>query len=319
MTATLRKGTPRNALGRGLKALVSLVPAEVQAPQLLQDQTLVDAAPSVKDAEIRSLPVDKVHPNPDQPRKFFNPEELADLTSSIRTHGLLQPVLVRPRGESYEIIAGERRWRAAKEAQLTEIPVIIKDLSERETLQVALVENLQRSQLSSIEEAKGFRLLMMEFDLTQEEVAEAVGKNRATVANALRLLKLPAEIHTLLENGRLPLGHAKVILSVRDEVAQLNLAMKVVDDGLSVRELENMVARARVLDSRETIPAGKRPRSTSPRGAPAYMAEVVDRLRNALGTKVRLATREGGRGTIEIDYFSEAELDGLVERIARLD
>jgi len=368
MVSSVKKVGSRNALGRGLKALVSLVPAEqpivtditlkngaksmareseavisssqitsshiitsqMRSPQASTDLLDVDSenSPSRYTSSrslelagvVKIVKVEQVKPNLNQPRKLFNQDELKELTESIRAYGLLQPILVRYVGGNYEIVAGERRWRAAIEAGLKEIPVIVKELSEKETVEIALIENLQRSQLSPIEEARGYRYLMEQFDLTQEEVAEAVGKNRATVANSLRLLKLPLELMTLIENGKLPLGHAKVLLSVRDEIAQSNLAAKVVEDGLSVRELEQMVARAKVLESRETIPAGKRAHLSSPsiKSTPVYSA-VTDRLRNALGTKVRIIVRDQGRGTIEIEYFSESELDGIVDKIVGSD
>jgi ParB family transcriptional regulator, chromosome partitioning protein len=333
-----KKQLKRSALGRGLSALISapvaVSPArtrgfgEVAAPSDISEYRYSDSnalavelAPSPLEKEskqpsIAYLNIANIEPNPKQPRQHFDQAELDELANSISALGVIQPVLVRRIGTSlrYQIIAGERRWRAAQLAKLSEIPVVIRDLNDRETLEVALVENLQRANLNPIEEARAYQQLVDEFSLTQQEVAERVGKDRASVANSMRLLKLAAEVLAICERGELSMGHARTLLSIKDAAAQLRLAKKAINEQLSVRELESIVARAVVLDagkvaSNATHQLEKEALSVS------TFSEVVDRLRNALGTKVNIRHQQSGKGRIEIEYFSEAELDRLVEKI----
>jgi ParB family chromosome partitioning protein len=225
---------------------------------------------------------------------------------------------VRPKRDDpgrFELIAGERRWRAAQRAGLTTLPAIIKDLDDREALEIAIVENVQRADLNPVEEAIAYQRLIAEFSLNQSEVAERVGKERATIANSLRLLKLPEEILNLLREEKITVGHAKAILSIKESAAQLNLARKAVAEGLSVRDLESLVSRVTVLD------AGKASKSTpglEPSNKenldPALVA-IVDRMRSSLGTKVNVRHTRSGRGKIMIEYFSDQEFDRLVEKI----
>ncbi len=311
---------PRQALGRGLSALVSAAPqinkTEVPWNAVEHSKGPADAANSVNQIEIESI-----RTNPTQPRQEFNQAELAELSESIRTKGVLQPILVRPikktdSGQSFEVVAGERRWRASKLAGLRTIPALIKELTDRETLEIAIVENIQRAQLSPIEEAQAYQRLISEFGLSQVEVAERVGKERATVANFLRLLKLPNEVIELIKAGSLSMGHAKVLLGIKEPSAQTSLARKTIKESLSVRALEAIVARVVVLD------AGKRPATqqsteTSDKTAELAFPAVVDKIRNMLGTKVLIKHHASGRGRIEIEYFSESELDRIVEQICR--
>jgi len=336
----LRQNKPpvRNALGRGLSALISTPPVSViqgagNAAPLLgsHDAAGVERAQAsdadmlhadklaVLNDRVHFLPIDKIIANPTQPRQSISEIELKELSDSIKAHGVLQPVLVRPAREPvesgvYEIVAGERRWRAAKLVGLHQLPVIIHKISDREAVEIALIENVQREDLNPLEQARAYQRLSEEFSLSQEEIAEKVGKDRASIANFLRLLKLPHEVQSLLESGALSTGHAKAILTIKEPSAQISLAKKTVREGLSVRALEAIVARVVVLDS------GRRSfknRGEAPGGGMKATAfpEVVDRMRNVLGTKVTIKHCKSGRGRIEIEYFSEQELDRLVEQI----
>lgn len=328
----MSKKPVRSALGRGLSALISStsipVPIHAQAISIqatdgqaareiaLSTQSPSDGSSDV--ASVRYIPITQVIPNPTQPRQQFAEEELRELSESIRTLGVLQPVLLRPAKEAgfYEIVAGERRWRASKLAGIEQIPAVIRDLGEKETLEIALVENIQRSDLNPIEEAIAYQRLIDEFSLTQQEVADRIGKDRASVANHIRLLKLPPEILDMVRNGQLSVGHAKAILAIKEPAAQLSLARKTIAENLSVRALETIVSRVVVLDAGKTSTLKGGPISNQKQGVKGgSFPEVVDRLRNALGTKVVIKHHPSGRGRVEIDYFSEQELDRVVERI----
>jgi ParB family transcriptional regulator, chromosome partitioning protein len=266
---------------------------------------------------VRYLPLDKIGPNPFQPRKFFDDSELQELAASIRAMGVLQPILVRPpriKGdELFEIVAGERRWRAARLASLSQVPVIIRQIGDKGSLEIALVENVQRANLNPIEEAEAYQNLVDEFSLNQQQISERVGKDRATVANYLRLLKLPQEAIELIRTEKLSMGHAKAILTVREPAVQLSLAKRCVSEGLSVRAVEDIVSRVVVLDA----PKKGQQRKQAQGEVAAVIAEVTDKLRNALGTKVSVSHRKTGRGRIEIEYFSEQELERLMDILCR--
>jgi ParB family chromosome partitioning protein len=273
-------------------------------------------ASDVEGRAVHFVPVDKIVNNPTQPRQRFLDEEIAELAGSIKTLGVLQPVLLRPctgeRQGLYEIVAGERRWRASKLAGLSQVPALIKEMNDLETLEVALVENVQRSNLNPVEEAQGYQRLIDEFKLGQKEVAERVGKDRASVANYLRLLSLPAGVLKLLQEGAITMGHAKAILTVKEPTAQMSLAKKAVEESLSVRALEAIVSRAVVLESPKRLNSKGEGRGRTIDGVPS---DVIDRMRNRLGTKVLVKHHRSGRGKIEIEYFSEQELDRLVDLI----
>lgn len=283
----------RKALGRGLEALL---PASGPAPAA--------TAPG-----LLQLPVDAIAPNPEQPRRTFSPDELAELAASIRLHGVLQPVVVRRVGGGYELIAGERRLRAARLAGLREVPAVLRDGDERARMELALVENLQREDLTPLEEAEAYRLLMEEYGLTQEDVAARVGKSRPAVANALRLLTLPEEVKARLRAGELTAGHARAVLSVGDADAQIALAQEIVDGKLPKSEAERVAAawrgRAHVARPRRAARAAA--------GDPNWRAAAED-LTRKLGTRVRLVPRGRGGG-IEIEFYSAAELDRLVHQL----
>lgn len=282
-------------LGRGLGALLA---ARAEGPQEKGGQGLL------------SIPIGKIRPNPFQPRKEFKPEDLADLESSLRTNGLLQPISVRPEkgGAGYELVAGERRLRAAQRLGWTDIPAIIRQIDDRELLTLALVENLQRADLNPVEEAEGYQRLIDEFSLTQQEVAAAVAKDRSTVANMLRLLVLPASVRRLLWEGAISTGHARALLSLGDENAMAELAREIVANGLSVRDVER---RAR---KRPRIRA--RSRSGASAAAPAELRRFEDALRRRLQTDVNIVAGRKGRGELRIAFYSSDDLERLLALVA---
>jgi ParB family chromosome partitioning protein len=284
----MRPGAKRKALGKGLSALL---PEPKTAP----------AAPGGA-AEVA---VDRLEANPWQPRTAMDPGRLGELADSIRQSGIVQPILVRPRGERFQIIAGERRWRAAREAGLATVPVVVREVADEELLELALVENIQRQELTPLEEAQAFQRLQTEFRLTQEEVARRVGRDRSTVANTLRLLRLPRELRELVAAGRLDAGHARALLALSAADEQVELGREAARKGLSVREVERRVALART------------PRGTA-RGAgkDANTRAAEERLKAALGTGVELV-RKGRGGALRITFKSEAELQRLFELLVR--
>jgi ParB family chromosome partitioning protein len=244
--------------------------------------------------------IEEIQPNAMQPRKFFSDEQLQELADSIKEKGILQPLMVRRRGDKYELIAGERRWRAAQRAGMREVPVLVKDVSESEMLELSLIENIQREDLNPIEEAEAFKRLMEEFHLTQEELSRKVGKDRTTVANTIRLLKLPPEVKQSLAEGKISMGHARAFLGLDGADKQKALLKRLILGGLSVRQIENLVKRLRA----------KGP-STSRRVGTDW-APLVEDLQRVLGTKVKIVGRRK-RGKIEIEYYSAEELDRLIE------
>jgi ParB family chromosome partitioning protein len=287
--------TETKRLGRGLEALLGPVSRE----QAEASGTL------------RELAVAQVRPNPYQPRTHIDEAALAELAESMEASGLLQPVVVRAHGGAYELIAGERRWRAAQRLGWSKIAAVVKDVDDRTLLTLALIENLQRNDLSPIDEAAGYRRLGDEFQLGQAEVARVVGRNRSTVANLLRLLQLPEEVQAMLHDGRLSEGHARALLGVSDAERQAALAREAVEHGWSVREVEAVVAGQR---SRAGTKADRR--STAPlKGAAADVKRVEDALRKRLGTDVRVTAKRRGRGLVTISYYSNDDLARLLELI----
>jgi len=255
------------------------------------------------DRRTSELDIDLLKPNPLQPRQHMDEPALEALAQSIRSHGVIQPILVRRANDGYEIIAGERRWRAAQRAGLLKVPVVYRDVPNEKLLEVALIENIQREDLNPIEEAQAYRRLTDEFHLSQEEVATAVGKDRATVANYMRLLRLPAEIHQDLASGALSMGHARALAGLTDDRAQRRVGREIASRGLSVREAEALVRR-------EATP----PPPAPPRRVEPNTRAAEERLRLALGTRVRII-RKGAGGRIEIDFAGETELQRLYESL----
>ena len=278
----------RPALGRGLSALIPDTPAPAAAAQ----------------AE-RTLDVDSdlLRPNKFQPRTQMDDERIDDLARSIRANGIIQPIIVRKVEQGYEIIAGERRWRAAQRAGLHRVPVVVRDIPEDRLLAVALIENVQREDLNPIEEAHAYRRLADEFHLTQEQIADAVGKDRSSIANTVRLLRLPQEVRGNVASNALSMGHARAILALPDEAAQLRLARDVIARSLSVRETEALVKKA-------AAPEEKKPQKK----IDVHTRAAEDKLRMSLGTRVRI-NRKGKGGRIEIEFVNEDELHRLYERL----
>ncbi|MFQ5802517.1 MAG: ParB/RepB/Spo0J family partition protein [Candidatus Methylomirabilales bacterium] len=274
----------RQALGRGLEALI---PPEKSGPRAVD------------------IPLTEIRPSPLQPRRRFDDNKLDDLAASIRGHGVLSPVIVRQTEDGYELIAGERRVRAAERAGLERIPAVVREASNAEILEVALIENLQREDLNPLEEAEVYRRLVEEFELTQEDVAARVGKDRASIANTLRLLKLPARIQEDLIEGALSAGHGRALLSLEGRVLQLKARESIIRRSLSVRATELLVKRLKV------VPAEKRQKLS--RHSPA-LTSAEEQLRRALATKVRIV-RTGRRGRIEVEFYSDEDLDRLIHKI----
>ncbi|HZO85087.1 MAG TPA: ParB/RepB/Spo0J family partition protein [Verrucomicrobiae bacterium] len=301
------------ALGRGLGALLG-VPKPV-APE--QPATSNESVAGTGERVIR-VPLGRIRPSPFQPRKEFAPEALNELTESIRAQGILQPLLVREQPDHYELIAGERRWRAAQLLGLSEAPVIVRQADDTAALEIALIENLQRENLNPMEEAQGYAELISRFNLRQEDVATKVGKSRAWVANALRLLKLPAEIQAFLREGRLSVGHAKVILSLEQPAEQSLAAQRILKDSLSVRATEDLVAKMQPKQP-ITIPDAAAGVKKSAPPTDAHVQDLENRLRERLGTKVQLKYKHG-KGTLDIRFFSDEELERLLAILGvRLD
>ncbi len=290
-------------LGRGLEALLTpSAPVPAQAP-----------APAPSDAPLdngfRRLPIAQIRPNPYQPRKDFQPGDLAELEASLRANGLIQPVSVRPAPNGgFELVAGERRLRAATRLGWSDIPAVVADVDDKALLTLALVENLQRADLNPLEEAEGYRRLIDEFRLTQQEVADAVGKDRSTVANSLRILSLPAAVRKFVQDGHLTPGHARALLALPDERAMLDLAREAVAKKLSVRDLERRVRPADTPAKRESSS------STTTSGSPE-VRRITDLLRRHLQTDVSLSADSANRGQIAVSFYSADDLRRVVELI----
>jgi ParB family transcriptional regulator, chromosome partitioning protein len=288
--------TPKiGGLGRGLDALFA-------------DNAVEDAGSS---SAVRLKLMD-IEPNRDQPRKSFNEESLAELAESIAQHGIIQPLLVRPIADGgYQLVAGERRWRAARLAGLTEVPVVIRELNEDEVMVLSLIENLQREDLNPIEEALGFQRLIETFELSQEQAAQKVGKSRPAVANSLRLLKLPQEIIGFVSQGNISAGHARSLLAFSDETQMLETANLIIRKGISVREVERL---AKAADRNKSKKEKDRTRRES------YFDEVELALTGALGRKVKVTTQTGKpSGTLQIDFYDKKDLENLVKALNKLE
>ncbi|HEY5090953.1 MAG TPA: ParB/RepB/Spo0J family partition protein [Polyangia bacterium] len=288
----------RKALGRGLAALIPGAPLPAASP--IAGRRAVDGT--------RTIAVEEIHPSASQPRTRFDSARLDELASSIKTQGIIQPLIVRVRtGGGYELIAGERRWRAAQRAGLLEVPAVVRDVAPTQAFEMALVENLQREDLNPLEEAAGYERLVSEFGYTQEQLSERVGKDRSTVANALRLLRLPAGVRALLAEGRLSMGHARALLGLETTVAIEKMARQIIARELSVRRVEELVRRERSDAPARAAVTARRP-STSAR-------DLGLRLSQALGTRVEIVETAAGRGQIAIHYHSLDQLDGLIEKL----
>jgi ParB family chromosome partitioning protein len=301
-------------LGRGLEALIAKAPTRAPVIDQLPRQEAAAAvamAPREPSTPYRTLPLGKIRPNPLQPRKEFREEDLADLEASLRVSGLLQPVTVRPspKGEGFELIAGERRFRAAQRLGWTEIPAIVRDVDDQLLLSLAMVENLQRADLNPIEEAEGYEQLIREFSLTQQEVADIVGKDRSTVANTLRLLALPASVRRLVWDGALTVGHARALLGLGEPAQMADLARIVVAEGLSVREVEQRV-RASGNAKKSTA------HTTTVDARSAEVRRIEDRLRRTLGTDARIVQAgKSEKGELRIPFYNNEDFERVLELI----
>src|SRR5580765_774716 len=283
----------KKGLGRGLSALIPS--AE------LKTESRAEQTPS-------EIAVDRITPSPFQPRRSFDEAKIEELASSIRNQGIIQPLVVRPKGDGFELIAGERRWRAAMKAGLSRVPVVIREASDHEALQLALVENLQREDLNAIEEANGYRRLQEEFQWSQEEMAERVGKSRPAIANSLRMLLLPAEVQQEVVAGNLPAGQARALLGLHTEALIISASREVIAKGLSTRETEKMV--------RLLLIGRKRRRQVSLMDPD--LKSIVEELQRALGTRVRLVPKaRTSKGKIEIEYYTLPDLDRIIQSITK--
>lgn len=280
-----------NRLGRGFSALLPNAPSA--APQ--------QEAP--RQPGVVQLAIEEVQPDKSQPRRHFEDAKIEELAASIRSKGVIQPILVRRDGSKYRIIAGERRWRASQRAGLKYVPVLVKEVTERQAFELALIENIQREDLNPIEEAEAYRRLIEEYQLTQESCADRVGKDRSSIANSLRLLRLPDEIKTSLTAGTLNMGHARALLGLVDEGAMKRAAREVVSKKMSVRQTEQLVRKAK--EKKKEAPQKQA-------GSTPEVRAVEEKLQRALGTRVRLVEKGNGKGRIEVDYSSYEELDRIL-------
>lgn len=285
----------KRGLGRGLNALINTGP-DIEVKEKSKDNN---------DNKEVFVNISLVEPNRNQPRKEFDKEALSELAASIKQYGILQPIMVQKNGDMYEIIAGERRWRAAKEAGLKEVPVIVRDYDKQKIMEISIIENIQRENLNPIEEAMAYQCLMEEYGLKHDELADKVSKNRSTITNSMRLLRLSENIQQMIIDGKISTGHAKVLLSVEKKEEQENIAAELISKSLSVRELEKLVKKyikpRKKKENKETVDYS------------LFYKEYEDKLKDILGTKVQINTKDKNKGRIEIDYYSAAELERIVE------
>jgi ParB family transcriptional regulator, chromosome partitioning protein len=286
----------RKVLGKGLSALLPARPP-------LTPQTSPDAPPA--SAGPTTVPINSVEANKDQPRTHFQQDRLEELAQSIRANGIIQPLIVTKQGESYQIVAGERRWRAAKIAGLTTVPVVIQEFAADRILEVALVENIQREDLNPIEVARALERLVRDFKLSHEELGQRTGKDRTTITNLLRLLKLPQEVQQLVTEQRLSMGHARAIAGLTDPADQIELAEKAAAQGLSVRQVERTIANRGIKKTAEAVDPKEDPN----------VAAARQEMERSLGVRVRIVSAGAGRGRVEIDYYSSEDLDRIYRTI----
>ena len=296
------------ALKRGLgKGLDSLIPTNVMMESEVKHAT-VSTASSAEEEKDGTLMVklSKVEPNREQHRKNFDEDSLQELAESLKQFGMLQPILVQNRGDYYEIIAGERRWRAAKIAGLKEVPVIVRKLTDQEIVEISLIENIQREDLNPIEEAQAYKRLLTEFHLKQDEVAERVSKSRTAVTNSMRLLKLCDEVQKMVVDDMISTGHARALISIEDPEEQYLIAQKIFDEKLSVREVEKLV---------KDLHKPPKPPKEENKTLQAIYQEISERLKQSLSTKVSVSAKQNGAGKIEIEFYNHEDLERLLERI----
>lgn len=289
---------------RGLgKGLDSLIPNTIG-----ENKSKLEAAASTEKGPETMVKITKVEPNREQPRKNFDEDALQELADSIKQFGLLQPILVQDRSDHYEIIAGERRWRAAKLAGLKEVPVIIRNYSDQEIVEISLIENIQREDLNPIEEAQAFKRLLTEFNLKQDEVAERVSKSRAAVTNSIRLLKLSNDVQQMVIDDMITTGHARALLSIEDPEEQYMIAQKIFDEKLNVRDVEKLV---------KNLHKPAKAKKQDDKTLEAIYHEIEEGLKQKLSTKVTVSSKGEGTGKIEIEFYNHEDLDRLLDLIGR--
>ena len=294
------------AVKRGLgKGLDSLIPNKMEDETKKAAVTAGSKEVSQEDGPVTIVNITKVEPNRDQPRKNFDEDALEELAESIKQYGLLQPILVQDRKTYYEIIAGERRWRASKKAGLKEVPVIIRNYSEQEIVEISLIENIQREDLNPIEEALAYKRLLTEFNLKQDEVAERVSKSRTAVTNSMRLLKLTSKVQEMVIADMISAGHARALLGISDETLQENTAMKVFDEKLSVRETEKLV--------KNLVSPTKKEKTERNTAEDAIYESLEEKMKGIMGTKVSIQRKKNNKGKIEIEYYSRDELERIID------
>lgn len=293
----------KRGLGKGLDSLI---------PSNVMEQPVKPASVSNEKAKsedgVTAVKITMVEPNREQPRKNFDEDSLQELADSIKQFGLLQPILVQDKQGYYEIVAGERRWRAAKIAGLKEVPVIIRNLTDQEIVEISLIENIQREDLNPIEEAQAYKKLLTEFNLKQDEVAERVSKSRTAVTNSMRLLKLCDKVQKMIVDGMISTGHARALIGIEDPEEQYLIAQKIFDEKLSVREVEKLVKAL------HKPPKQKKPENKT---LEAIYNEISNKLKQSLSTKVTISAKENGSGKIEIEFYNHEDLDRLIEQISR--
>lgn len=298
MTAAKKGG-----LGRGLDALFADVPVSATDSEERKNE----GAGAAEEDQIHYIYIHDIMPNGNQPRKVFVEEKIEELADSIREHGIIQPLIVRKKTKGYEIVAGERRWRAAMKAGLTEVPCLIRELTDEQNMLIAIIENMQREDLNPIEEAEGLHQMISIFGLTQEQVSKSVGKSRPYIANALRLLKLPREIKERLAEGLLTAGHARALITVEDDKIRMEICDKIIRENLSVRETEKLVASIGKINRKKPAQKEKNP----------DIVRVEEELKEVLGTKVSI-TQTGKKGKIEIQCYSREDMNRLIDLLKKL-
>ena len=299
--------TKKAGLGKGLDSLITnkVAPAKAVSNSPVKDEKSIEGI---------LMDINKVEPNREQPRKNFDEDALLELSESIKQFGVLQPLLVQDKNGYYEIIAGERRWRAAKMAGLKEVPVIIKDLTEQEIVEISLIENIQRENLNPIEEAIAYKRLLTEFNLKQDEVAERVSKSRTAVTNSMRLLKLNEKVQQMVIDDMITTGHARALLGIENQEKQFQVAQKIFDEKLSVRETEKLVKKIQQ-EKEESKP--KKEEKIDPK-MEAILSDLEETMKGILGTKVAINRKDEKKGKIEIEYYSMDELDRIIDLIRRI-
>ena len=299
----------KGGLGKGLgKGLDALIPEDSSRKVNTKPKKEVSVEKVIKKEEVM-VKISDVEPNREQPRKSFDEDALLELSESIKQFGIIQPLIVQKRQDYYEIIAGERRWRAAKIAGLKEVPVIVKDYTEQEIVEISLIENIQRENLNPIEEAQAYKRLLTEFNLKQDEVAERVSKSRTAITNSMRLLKLDEKIQQMVIDDMISSGHARALLSIEDKDLQYSLAVKIFDEKLSVREVEKLV---------KSIQSEKPEKSKDKKDDSFIYKDIEEKIRSILGTKVHVVHKSNNKGKIEVEYYSNEELERLIDLLETL-